>query len=123
MKNDNHSMNDTVTGISETISAKEQAFTLRVRGGDNPTDPVGLSRSILHVLNENPDGFVNIKSVGANALGIVITATQIAASVVEQRTAGSVLVCRFSKYTANINGKKAKGICTRIFPIPTKVAP
>ena len=123
MKSDNLSMNDTVEGISKTIAAKEQAFTIRVRGGDNPTDPVGLSRSILHVLNENPDGFVNVKSVGANALSIVITATQIAAGVVEQRTAGSVLVCRFSRYTADIDGKKAKGICTRVFPIPTKVAP
>ena len=120
---DNLSINDTVEGISKTIAAKEQQYTLRVRGGTNSTDPVGLSRSILHVLNENPDGFVNIKSVGSTALNIVIAATQIAASVVEQRTAGSVLVCRFSKYTADIDGKKAPGICARVFPIPTKVAP
>jgi len=48
-------------------STEKNTFTLRVRGGDSEnsekksTDPVGLSRSILHVLRQNQDGWVNVQ--------------------------------------------------------------
>ena len=43
------------------INTNEDSFTIRVRGGDSnepnkkATNPVGLSRSILHVLDQNPE--------------------------------------------------------------------
>jgi len=102
--------------------------TLRARGGDSndpdphkrPTDPVGLSRSILHVLKENE--YVRVLSVGPTALNAVMSAFRLASREVESLTNGSVLVCRQSEYTAEIGGKKAKGISTRIFAINIKFA-
>lgn len=102
--------------------------TLRARGGDvndidpsrRPTDPVGLSRSILHVLKDND--YVRILSVGPTALNSVMTAFRLASREIESLTNGSVLVCRQSEYTAEIGGKKAKGISTRIFAIDIKFA-
>ena len=102
------------------------ARTLRARGGDSndpdphkrPTDPVGLSRSILHVLKENE--YVRVLSVGPTALNAVMSAFRLASREVESLTNGSVLVCRQSEYTAEIGGKKAKGISTRIFAINIK---
>ena len=104
------------------------ARTLRARGGDandpdprkRPTDPVGLSRSILHVLKENE--YVRVLSVGPTALNAVMSAFRLASREVESLTNGSVLVCRQSEYTAEIGGKKAKGISTRIFEINIKFA-
>ena len=101
---------------------------LKARGGDphaedplkRPTDPVGLSRSILHVLKEHE--YVRILSVGPTALTSVMTAYRLASRDIESLTNGSVLVCRQSEYSADIAGKKAKGICTRIFAIDIKFA-
>lgn len=100
--------------------------TLRVRGGvydpekpdKKPTDPVALSRAILHVLGKSE--YVRILSVGPNALAIVMRAFRLAALEAESRTNGAVLVCRQSEYEAIIANKKTKGICTRIFGIPIK---
>ena len=102
--------------------------TLRARGGDpndpdhgkRPTDPVGLSRSILHVLKDNE--YARVLSVGPTALSSVMSAFRLASREVESLTNGSVLVCRQSEYTAEIGGKKAKGISTRIFAINIKFA-
>jgi hypothetical protein len=102
--------------------------TLKARGGDpndpdgnkRPTDPIGLSRSILHVLKDHE--YVRILSVGPTALTSVMTAYRLASRDIESLTNGSVLVCRQSEYSAEIAGKKAKGICTRIFAIDIKFA-
>lgn len=102
--------------------------TLKAKGGDandpdetrRPTDPVGLSRSILHVL-KNHD-YVRILSVGPPALSSVMSAYRLASRDIESLTNGSVLVCRQSEYSAEIGGKKTKGICTRIFAIDIKFA-
>jgi hypothetical protein len=102
--------------------------TLKARGGDpndpeankRPTDPIGLSRSILHVLKDHE--YVRILSVGPTALTSVMTAYRLASRDIESLTNGSVLVCRQSEYSADIAGKKAKGICTRIFAIDIKFA-
>jgi stage V sporulation protein SpoVS len=102
--------------------------TLKARGGDpndpdelkRPTDPIGLSRSVLHVLKDHE--YVRILSVGPTALNAVMTAFRLASRDIESLTNGSVLVCRQSEYTAEIAGKKAKGICTRIFAIDIKFA-
>ena len=104
------------------------ARTLRARGGDlndpdprkRPTDPVGLSRSILHVLREHE--YVRILSVGPTALSSIMAAFRLASREVESLTNGSVLVCRQSEYNAEIAGKKTKGISTRIFAIDIKFA-
>lgn len=101
---------------------------LKARGGDpndpdelkRPTDPIGLSRSVLHVLKDHE--YVRILSVGPTALNAVMTAFRLASRDIESLTNGSVLVCRQSEYTAEIAGKKAKGICTRIFAIDIKFA-
>jgi len=101
---------------------------LRARGGDpndpdaskRPTDPVGLSRSILHVLREHE--YVRILSVGPTALSSIMAAFRLASREVESLTNGSVLVCRQSEYNAEIAGKKTKGISTRIFAIDIKFA-
>jgi hypothetical protein len=81
---------------------------------------VGLSRSILHVL-KNHD-YVRILSVGPTALSSVMSAYRLASRDIESLTNGSVLVCRQSEYSAEIGGKKTKGICTRIFAIDIKFA-
>ena len=102
--------------------------TLRARGGDNndidpnrrPTDPVGLSRSILHVLKDYE--YVRVLSVGPTALSSVMTAYRLASREIESLTNGSVLVLRQSEYNAEIAGKKTKGISTRIFAIDIKFA-
>jgi hypothetical protein len=102
--------------------------TLKARGGDHndpdetrrPTDPIGLSRSILHVLKDHE--YVRILSVGPTALTSVMAAFRLASRDIESLTNGSVLVCRQSEYAAEIAGKKAKGICTRIFAIDIKFA-
>ena len=101
---------------------------LRARGGDlndpdtsrRPTDPVGLSRSIVHVLRDYE--YVNILSVGPVALSSVMKAFRLASDEAERTTKGQVLVCRQSEYNAEIGGKKAKGVCTRIFAINIKFA-
>lgn len=101
---------------------------LRARGGDpndpdeskRPTDPIGLSRSILHVLKDHE--YVRVLSVGPTALSAVMSAFRLASREVESLTNGSVLVCRQSEYSAEIAGKKAKGISTRIFAIDIKFA-
>lgn len=101
---------------------------LKARGGDpndpddsrRPTDPIGLSRSILHVLKDHE--YVRVLSVGPTALSSVMSAFRLASREVESLTNGSVLVCRQSEYSAEIAGKKAKGISTRIFAIDIKFA-
>jgi hypothetical protein len=101
---------------------------LRARGGDfndpdtsrRPTDPLGLSRSIVHVLRDYE--YVNILSVGPVALTSVMRAFRLASDTAERTTKGQVLVCRQSEYNAEIAGKKAKGVCTRIFAVNIKEA-
>lgn len=105
-------------------------YTLRVRGGDpndpdtkrRPTDAQALSRSILHVLASNPHGYVNVKSVGIPAMAIAMTAYRLAKAEVVRRTSGSTLVVSQTEYDAEIAGKTARGICTRIFGIPIRDA-
>jgi hypothetical protein len=105
-------------------------YTIRVRGGDpnstdpskRPTEPGGLSRSILHVMSKNPDGWVNVTSVGEKAHSIALRAYRMAKSVAERRTSGIKIVIDETEYTAEINGKRTVGLCTRIFPIPIKYA-
>lgn len=100
------------------------SFTLRVRGGDSEnsdkksTDPVGLSRSILHVLRQNQDGWVNVQCVGAKSLYIASIAFQLAASEIEKYSRSVRLVNTQWTYAAEIGGKPAKGINIRIFAIP-----
>jgi hypothetical protein len=95
-----------------------------VRGGDSEnsekksTDPVGLSRSILHVLRQNQDGWVNVQCVGAKSLYITSIAFQLAASEIEKYSRSVRLVSTQWTYTAEIGGKPAKGINIRIFAIP-----
>lgn len=113
---------------------QKDKFTIRVKsGGDpnnpnnKPTNPKGLARSVLHVLKQfdsetKEGGYVRVLSVGSPSLTIVMEAFRLASQEVESRTNGSVLVLRQSEYTANIGGKKARGICTRIFGIPIKYA-
>ncbi len=111
-----------------TSPKKGDPCTLRARGGQfddpdvskRPTDPVGLSRSILHVLSEH--NYVRVLSVGPVSLQQVMTSFRIAAQEVESRTQGVVLVARQSEYTAEVGNKRAKGVCTRIFAIPIQYA-
>lgn len=113
---------------SEKAKIKQDPRILKARGGDpndvnenkRPTDPVGLSRSILHVLKDHE--YVRVLSVGPTALSSVMSAFRLASREIESLTNGSVLVCRQSEYTAEINGKKTKGISTRIFAIDIKFA-
>lgn len=97
--------------------AQKDPHTLRVKG---TTSPEGLSRSILHVLSSSE--YVQLKSVGGPAEKVVMSAFRMAAREAESRTAGAVLVIRQSEYTAMIDGKPTRGICSRVFPIPTKFA-
>ena len=107
---------------------KNDPRILRARGGDpndpdinrRPTDPVGLSRSIVHVLKEHE--YVNVLSVGPIALSSVMKAFRLASIEAEIKSKGEVFVCRQSEYDAEIGGKKAKGVCTRIFAIHIKFA-
>ena len=107
---------------NETFNELKEPFTLKVRGGNNPnkppTDPIGLSRSILHVLSENPDGYCKVLSVGPVALAASMAAFRLAAQQYSSRTKGTVLVNTQSEYTAFIAESKTRGVCTRIFPIP-----
>ncbi len=106
--------------IDDVKPQKNDPQVLRAKGGENPTDPIGLSQSIIHVLKEFDH--VKILSVGPTALSSVMAAFRIASIEVATHTNGSVLVCRQSEYTAEINGKKAKGVSTRIFAIDIKHA-
>jgi hypothetical protein len=114
------------TQTEEKFIFPDYPNTLKVRGGGDldssksPTDPVKLSRSILHVLGDSDH--VRILSVGPKALTITMKAFRLAAQAIESRTHGSVLVCRQSEYEAVIADKKTKGVCTRIFGIPVKDA-
>lgn len=117
---------DTPNEYKITTSDGFGSFTLRVRGGDpksedprnRPTDPVGLSRSILHVLRQNQDGWVNVQCVGAKALSIACSAFMMAATEIERHSRSVRLVNTQWQYAAEIGGKPAKGICVRIFAIP-----
>jgi len=106
------------------INLNSETFTLRVRGGDSndplkkATDPIGLSRSILHVLRKNPDEWVNVQCVGAKSLFIASIAFQMAATEIERYSRSVRLVNTQWTYAAEIGGKPAKGICMRIFAIP-----
>ncbi len=110
------------------VKVKNDPRILKARGGDpndadenrRPTDPVGLSRSILHVLKDHE--YVRVLSVGPTALASVMSAFRLASREIESLTNGSVLVCRQSEYSAEIGGKKAKGVSTRIFAIDIKYA-
>lgn len=104
----------------QEIEALERAKTLRVKGGTSPTDPGKLSRSILHVLKEHDH--VKIMAVGPIANEITLRAFRMASKEVEDRTKGSVLVCRQSEYTAKIGENNTTGVCTRIFGVPIKYA-
>jgi stage V sporulation protein SpoVS len=121
-------MNDIYELDNEKVKSQKDPRVLKVRGGDpndadesrRPTDPVGLSRSILHVLKEHD--YVKILSVGPTALNVTMTAFRFASREVESLTNGSVLVNRQTEYYAEINGKRTKGVCTRIFAIDIKAA-
>lgn len=121
-------LDEPTTINSEKAKIKQDPRILKARGGDpndvnenkRPTDPVGLSRSILHVLKDHE--YVRVLSVGPTALSSVMSAFRLASREIESLTNGSVLVCRQSEYTAEINGKKTKGISTRIFAIDIKFA-
>jgi stage V sporulation protein SpoVS len=121
-------MNDIYDVDNDKVKNQKDPRILRVRGGDpndpdgsrRPTDPVGLSRSILHVLKEHD--YVKILSVGPTALNATMNAFRLASREVESLTNGSVLVNRQSEYFAEINGKRTKGVCTRIFAIDIKAA-
>jgi hypothetical protein len=103
---------------------KDDGHTLRVKGGDKVTDPVGLSRSILHVMEGNPtECYVKVLSVGPVALNIVLKAYRIAQSVIKNSTDGTILAITQSEYFTDIDGTKARVVCTRIFPISTKMVP
>jgi hypothetical protein len=110
--------------VSHNLINDNESFTLRVRGGDSAdpskksTDPLGLSRSILHVLRKNQDGWVNVHCVGAKSLFIASIAFQMAASEIEKHSRSLRLVNTQWTYSAEIGGKPAKGICMRIFAIP-----
>lgn len=110
--------------IDLNLNLKKDSFTLRVRGGEKEnsdkksTDPVGLSRSILHVLRQNQDGWVNVQCVGAKSLYIASIAFQLAASEIEKYSRSVRLVNTQWTYAAEIGGKPAKGINMRIFAIP-----
>ena len=118
----------TIATNEKTKNNTNDPRILKARGGDpnaedplkRPTDPVGLSRSILHVLKEHE--YVRILSVGPTALSSIMTAFRLASREVESLTNGSVLVCRQSEYNAEVAGKKTKGISTRIFAIDIKFA-
>jgi hypothetical protein len=107
---------------------KNDPRILKARGGDpndpdlnkRPTDPVGLSRSVLHVLKDHE--YVRVLSVGPTALASVMSAFRLASREIESLTNGSVLICRQSEYSAEIGGKKAKGVSTRICAIDIKYA-
>ena len=120
--NEHWSENLRVANKSLTTDTNE-SFTLRVRGageGSNnkSTDPVGLSRSILHVLRKNQEGWVNVQCVGAKSLFIASIAYQMAASEIEKYSKSVRLVNTQWTYATEIAGKPAKGICMRIFAIP-----
>ena len=105
--------------ISSTSKDVDSPYTLRVKGGDSKSDdPVGLSRSILHVLRQNPDQWVNVQCVGAKSLFIASIAFQMAANEIEKHSRAVRLVNTQWTYAAEIGGKPAKGICMRIFAIP-----
>ena len=119
------------TSPDERFIFPNDPCTLRVRGGGGefdplrpdkkpPTDPVALSRAILHVLGKSE--YVRILSVGPIAEKIVMKAFRLASNEAESRTNGAVLVCRQSEYEAVVAGKTTKGVCTRIFGIPIKHA-
>ena len=118
----------TIATNEKTKNNTNDPRILKARGGDpnaedplkRPTDPVGLSRSILHVLKEHE--YVRILSVGPTALNSIMTAFRLASREIESLTNGSVLVCRQSEYNAEVAGKKTKGISTRIFAIDIKFA-
>jgi hypothetical protein len=121
-------MSDNNSSQQAGKGAFNDAQTLRAKGGDphhedparRPTDPVGLSRRIMHVLEKHD--YVRVLSVGPTALNSVMAAFRLAAREIEGRTHGAVLVNRQSEYTAEIDGKPTKGICTRIFAVPIKFA-
>ena len=114
--------------IKENITITEtfEPYVLKVKGGNfnspdlskRPTDPIGLSRSILHVLESNPQGFCKVNSVGPTALNATMAGFRLAAIAYSARTKGTVLVNTQSEYTAVVAGNNTRGICTRIFPIP-----
>lgn len=111
---------DNLKSTKNLINADYDNFTLRVRGGDSnksgkpPTNPVGLSRSILHTLRKNPEEWVNIQCVGAKSLFIASVAFQMAASQIDSKGRPVELVNTQWTYDAEIGGKPAKGICMRI---------
>lgn len=108
-----------------------EVLTLRVRGGDRhaddeskrPTDPHKLARAILELLKDYPtEGWVNVESVGPTALLVVNTAFRIAREEAGKRLPSAMLVMTQWEYPATVGGRKTRGICTRIFPIPTRYA-
>ena len=108
--------------MSEQEMNSMDEYTIRVRGGEVPTDATNLSLSILHVLRKNPHGFVVLLSVGPKALNSVMTAYRLAAMETQKHTDATVLVLRQSEYIAEIAGRKTKGLSSRIFPIPIQHA-
>lgn len=128
-KDDDKNIRDIVNKISNNSDTDD--FIIRVRGGDinsedeskRPTNPMKLALSILRALNKNPEGYVKVNSVGPKALNVTMKSFRIASNILAKRTTGVVLVLRQSEYTADLGeNKKATGICTRIFPVPTKYA-
>ena len=99
---------------------KNDPHIIRVKGGDNPTDAVGLSRSILRALSKLE--YCKVLTVGMKAEKIANAAFRMASEVVDSRQQGAVLVQRQMKFAPEINGKLSEGIAFRIFAMPIKYA-
>lgn len=121
------SMTETPAAVETSVPAKDPK-AIRVRAGDpksdnpdkKPTNPEGLARSILHVLEQYD--YVQVYSVGPHALNITLSGYRSAKERFAKALDGWVLVCTQSEYAANVGGKTTLGICTRIYPIPIKYA-
>jgi len=125
MENDSNVVynNDTTVNLP-------QDYIIRVRGGNyndtdinkRPTDPIGLSRSLLKMLLQNPEKVVKLQYVGKVAESIAHKAFRLASVEFDKAQHGLVLVNRESNYIATIGGRPAEGLCLRIFPIQVRYA-
>jgi stage V sporulation protein SpoVS len=104
---------------NEIIEEKKKGTTsLKIKGGDNPTSPIGLSRSMLHVLNEH--GFVELWSIGDKAENVATAAYRLADEEVKKRHSGIVLLMSQAVDQTYIGKEKAYRVKTRVFPVKTK---
>ncbi|MBS1722399.1 MAG: hypothetical protein JSS66_05270 [Armatimonadetes bacterium] len=112
----------------ETVRPAKDPQAIRVRAGDpkstdpdkKPTNPEGLARSILRVLEKHE--YVQVYSVGPHALNITMAGYRCAKERFAKVLDGWVLICTQSEYVADIGGKPTLGVCTRMYPVPIKYA-